>query len=249
MSLTQNQTMIITGASRGIARALALELAGRGINLVLNARSPDLIEEVAEQCLDMGVKTAAVAGNAASEETCGAMVEAAIEIGDFYGFVHAAAVLKPGPLVSELSAEDFDAVFDQIRAAHRLTRAAFPILIERGGGLAVYVGSGAAEIAQPGIGAYCAAKAAMHHLMRNIAAEHKQLVCMAYHPGIVETLMQQQAREAVGGGAAILRNVFTSWKEKGWLITPEKSAKTLADVLMGHPEIYHGRVASIDELL
>lgn len=248
MSLKQNQTMIVTGTSRGIGRALVLDLAGRGINVVLNARSEERIRDVAAQCRDMGVKAEAVPGDASDARTCEEMVKAAFGIGQFHGFVHAAAVLRPGPLVSEISPEDFDAVLDQVRAAHRLTRAAYPLMLERGEGLAVYFGSGAANIVQPGIGAYCAAKAAMHHLMRLVAAEHSNIVCLAYRPGIVDTGMQKKARESEGGGAAELHKIFRGWKEEGQLISPEKSARVLADLLTGEPERFHGKVADVDEL-
>lgn len=248
MSLKQNQTIIITGASRGIGRALALDLAGRGVNVVLNARSQDLLEETATLCRDMGVEAEAVAGDAAQEDTCSKLVQAAEEIGDFTGFVHAAAALKPGPLVSEISPEDFDAVFAQVKAAHRLTRAAYPKLLERGDGLAVYFGSGAASITQRGIGTYCAAKAAMHHLMRQIASEHEEITCLVYSPGVVDTKMQEQAREAEGGGAAALHKVFGAWKEQGELLSPEQSAGALANLLMNDPRSFHGRVASPDKL-
>lgn len=249
MTLAQNQTMIITGASRGIGRALALDLAGRGVNIVVNARSADKIEEVAGQCRDLGVQADFVAGDAADTSACGAMVQKALEIGNFYGFVHAAAVLRPGPLVYEISPEDFDAVLSQVHAAHRITAAAYPRLLERGEGLVVYFGSGAAKIAQPGIGAYCAAKAAMHHLMRVVAAEHKEITCLAYRPGIVDTRMQERARESKGGGASELHKIFRTWKEKGELISPEKSAGVLADLMTGDPNRFHGEVADVDDLI
>jgi NAD(P)-dependent dehydrogenase (short-subunit alcohol dehydrogenase family) len=249
MTLSQNQTMIITGASRGIGRALALDLAGRGVNVVVNARSADKLEEVASLCRDMGVESDFVAGDAADPDTCEKLVQTALEIGNFFGFVHAAAVLKPGPLVSEISIEDFDAVLSQVHAAHRITKAVYPRLLERGEGLAVYFGSGAANIAQPGIGAYCAAKAAMHHMMRVVAAEHKEVTCLAYRPGIVDTKMQEQARESEGGGAPELHKIFRTWKEKGELISPEKSAGVLADLMTGEPRRFHGEVADVDDLM
>jgi NAD(P)-dependent dehydrogenase (short-subunit alcohol dehydrogenase family) len=248
MRLTQNQTMIITGASRGIGRALALDLAARGVNVVLNARSAEPLELTAELCREMDVQALAIPGNSAGENICHGLVSTAMDMGNFRGFVHAAAALMPGPLVSELSPRDFDAVFEQVTAAHRLTHAAYPLLIKQGGGLAVFFGSGAADIVQPGIGAYCAAKAAMHQLMRNIAAEQKEIVCLAFRPGIVETRMQQEARASEGGGSATLRKVFQAWKDKGELLTPEESAKALGDLLTSDPGRFHGKVVGMGDI-
>jgi NAD(P)-dependent dehydrogenase (short-subunit alcohol dehydrogenase family) len=240
--------MIITGASRGIGRALALDLAARGVNVVLNARSAEPLELMAEYCRDMDVQAIAIPGNAADYNICQGLVAAAVDMGHFAGFVHAAAAFKPGPYVSEITPEEFDAVFDQVKAAHRLTRAAYPILVKQGFGLAVFFGSGAADIVQPGIGSYCAAKAAMHRLMMNIAGEQPEVTCLAYRPGIVETHMQQAARQAEGGGAANLHTVFRAWKDKGELLTPEESAKALADLMTTDPGRFHGKVASIPDM-
>jgi NAD(P)-dependent dehydrogenase (short-subunit alcohol dehydrogenase family) len=249
MTGPENQSMIVTGASRGIGRALAFELASRGVNLVLNARSREPLEHAAGLCGDKGARAEAVPGDASRAEVAEALAEKAAGLGDFFGFVHVAGVLRPGPLVSEISPEDFDTVVKaSLTAAHRLARAAYPRLLDRGEGVAVFFGSGAAERAQVGIGTYCAAKAAEEHLMRQLAAEHPEVASFVYRPGIVETRMQERARESEGGGAEPLQKVFRSWKEKGELITPEESAGYLAGLLFKDPARFHGRVVRIGEV-
>jgi len=87
---------------------------------------------------------------------------------DFFGFIHYAAVVVPGPLVWELSPEKFEEVFEaNVVAAYQSTRFAVPVLLDKKQGLAVYVGSGAARKIQPGIAVYSAAKAAEEHLSRH----------------------------------------------------------------------------------
>lgn len=249
MTFLRNETLVVTGASSGIGRALAMELAREGVKLVLNARTEARLLETGAICREQGVEVACVAGDAAAPGVMRKAVEAGLEMGDFYGFIHVAGTLRPGPTVWELEREAFAEVFSaSVTAAHQLIRHAVPVLRDRGEGLCVFFGSGAAARAQPGIGAYCAAKAAEEHLARQLAAEAPELLTLIWRPGIVETDMQVQARHSEGGAARELQSVFKPWKEKDMLLTPEESAQGLVDFLLGEPEAYHGEIADIREV-
>jgi len=249
MTSLRNKTLVLTGASRGIGRALALELAKEGVHLVLGARSAEPLTETSAQCRKLGVKAVCISGDVSSSNVAQELVQVAIEFGDFYGFIHAAGVLAPGPAVWELNKRRFKEVMDaSVTAAHQLIRHAVPSLLWRGEGLAVFFGSGAADRAQPGIGAYCAAKAAEEHLARQLAAEAPPITTVIWRPGIVETQMQVQARECKGASAEQLKSVFQPWKKKGMLMTPEESARGLVEFLKGNPERYNGKVADIREI-
>ncbi len=237
------KTLILTGASQGIGRAVALELAGRGVNLVLNARQAGPLQEAARRCEALGVQVRAVAGDAADEAVAAALVAAAKELGRFYGFIHAAGVLHPGPFLWELSYKQFREVLDsQVTAAYQLVRQVVPELLKQGAGLAVFFGSGAAVSNLPGIGAYAVAKAAEEHLARQLAAEPPELTSFVFRPGVVDTRMQAQAREAKGGAAATLHRLFRGYKEQGELSSPEETARTLVRLLSSDPRRYHGRI-------
>lgn len=245
MFALNKKTLILTGASLGIGRALSLELAARGCNLVLNARHASPLADVAAECRKLGVTAEWVAGDAATADTGSRMVEAALRLGNFYGFIHAAGVLHPGPLLMELPEQRFQEVLDaSVKAGYQLVRAAVGHLRERGEGLAVFFGSGAAEINTPGIGAYCIAKAAEEHLARQLAAEAPTIVTFIYRPGVVETRMQQQARESRGGGAATVHEKFWGFKNRGELITAEQTARALVNILSADPRRFHGKIAT-----
>lgn len=246
MTSLRNKTLVLTGASRGIGKALALELAKEGVNLVLGARSREKLLETSDACRKIGVKAVCINGDVSSSNVAQELVQIAIELGDFYGFIHAAGVLAPGPNVWELNKTRFKEVMNaSVIAAHQLIRHAAPSLLWRGEGLAVFFGSGAAERAQPGIGAYCAAKAAEEHLARQLAEEAPPITTIIWRPGIVETRMQEDARNSQGGGSAKLREVFQPWKDEGKLMTPEESARGLVDLLKSDPKKYHGKIADI----
>lgn len=246
MTSLRNKTLVLTGASAGIGKALALELARQGVNLVLGARTQSTLSKTRNACRKLGVKAECLCGDVSSSNVAQELIQTANELGNFYGFIHAAGVLAPGPYVWELNKMQFLEVFDaSVNAAHQLIRHAIPLLLWRGEGLAVFFGSGAAERAQPGIGAYCAAKAAEEHLARQLAAEAPPITTIIWRPGIVETRMQIDARKAEGGAAEQLKSVFTPWKEDGLLMTPEESANGLVDFLQGNPREYNGKIVDI----
>jgi NAD(P)-dependent dehydrogenase (short-subunit alcohol dehydrogenase family) len=239
----KGKTLIITGASLGIGRALARELAGRGVNLVINARHQPSLAEAAAGCESLGVTVRQVAGDAAATEVAEAMVAKALEMGSFHGFIHAAGVLHPGPFLWELPPDHFQEVLEShVVAAYQLIRAAVPPLLSQGEGLVVFFGSHAAVSNLPGIGVYNIAKAAEEHLARQLAQEAPQIVSFVFRPGVTETRMQEQAREAEGGAADIVRRHFRAYQQEGALDSPTDAARRLLKILTDDPRRYHGRI-------
>ncbi|KGQ22621.1 SDR family NAD(P)-dependent oxidoreductase [Thermus filiformis] len=238
------KTLIVTGASRGIGRALALELARAGYDLVLNARSEAPLKAVAEEVQALGARASAVAGSAGKAEVAQALVEEARKLGHFFGYIHNAGVLHPGPLLFELAEPLFLEVLEaNLLAGYQLARFAYPLLRQQGEGVAVYLGSGAAETNLPGLGAYAVAKAAEEHLARQLAAEVPEVACFVFRPGVVETEMQRQAREAQGSAAPLLQRVFRGYKEEGLLLSPERAASALVR-LLPRARAFHGKIAT-----
>lgn len=186
----------------------------------------------------------AVAGDCSQFEVAQSLVSAAQDLGGFYGFIHCAGVLHPGPLLHELPEVEFREIIDShLTAAYQLLRVSVPLLEAAQAGLAVFFGSGLAE--RPGVGtaAYAVAKAAEEHLMRQVAAELPWLTTLVYRPGVVETKMQQDARQAQrGGGAATVRQVFQGYYSS--LSTPEQAALALVRIL-AQPQKFRGKIATI----
>jgi NAD(P)-dependent dehydrogenase (short-subunit alcohol dehydrogenase family) len=240
----RGKTLIVTGASKGIGRALASELAQNGVNLVLNARSEALLEEVANDAREKGVQALAVIGDAALANNARKMVEAAVGIGEFLGFIHNAGIAHPGPFLYELPEAKFEDVWrSNVLAGYQIARFSYPELRRRKSGLAVFFGSGAAEMYLEGIGAYCLSKAAEEHLARQLAAEAPEITCFVYRPLPVDTDMQKSGREAKGSGAKVLHAVFGDLKKRG-LLTPEAAARALVQIIQRDPRSFHGKIAT-----
>jgi NAD(P)-dependent dehydrogenase (short-subunit alcohol dehydrogenase family) len=241
----RGQTLIVTGASKGIGRALASELAQNGVNLVLNARTEASLQEVASDARKSGVRALTVVGDAALADNAQEMVKAAVSVGEFTGFIHNVGTVHPGPFLYELPDVLFEEVWrTNVLAGYRLARFSYPELRRMGRGLAVFFGSGAAESNIEGIGAYCLSKAAEEHMARQLAAEVPEVTCFVYRPGVVETGIQRAAREAEGSGAEVLHRIFGGFKQQGILITPETAARALMQIIRNEPRRFHGKTAT-----
>ncbi|GAO75563.1 SDR family NAD(P)-dependent oxidoreductase [Meiothermus ruber] len=244
----KGQTFIVTGASRGIGEALALELARAGAHLVIGARNQKALEFVRDEVQGLGVRCLVVAGSVASAAVAEAMVKAALEIGNFVGFIHNAGVLNAGPLAYELIEAQYDEIMDSnVKGGYQLARFAYPHLIRQPGSVAVFLGSGVAEHNIPGMGIYAIAKAAEEHLVRQLAVEAPEVTCFTFRPGIVETEMQRQLREAQGSASETLRPLFRGYQSQGRVLTPEQSARALVRILEGDPRRFHGKIATVTD--
>lgn len=244
MTTWEKQVVMLSGASMGIGRALALELARQGAVLALNARGAEALEATAAECRGAGATVETLAGDIGDPTVAAALADKARSIGNLGGphvVIHAAGVFAPGPLLTELAPKNFASVMQSsVFGTYSLARATFADLAANSGTFVVF-GSGAAEIVQPGIGAYCAAKAAEERLAKQLAAEHPEVTTIIYRPGIVETRMQEQGREAKGGAAKELHDIYRPWKERGALLTPEQSAHSLLEILTNNPRQHHGQ--------
>ena len=184
-------TALVTGASRGLGRALAGALAERGWRLVIDARGAEALEAARAELAER-TEVVALAGDVADAEHRAALVEACG--GELDALVNNAGILGPSPLpaVADLR---LDALADLFRintvAPLGLVQLALPRLAP--GGRIVNITSDAAVEAYEGWGGYGAAKAALEQLTRVLAAERPDLRVYAFDPGDMRTQMHQDA--------------------------------------------------------
>ena len=184
---------LITGASRGLGRALARELAGRGWSLVLDARGEAELSRLAGK-LDQD-RTAALPGDVTDPAHRRALVEAADRLGGPDVLVNNASLLGPSPQprLRSYPPEELARVYDvDVLAPHDLLRLALPALVAREGTV-VNVSSDAAVEPYEGWGGYGSAKAALDQLSAVLAVEEPAVRVYAFDPGDMRTVMQQQA--------------------------------------------------------
>ncbi|MDE3086927.1 MAG: SDR family NAD(P)-dependent oxidoreductase [Acidobacteriota bacterium] len=186
---------VVTGASRGLGRALAEELAGSGWRLVVDARNAGPLEEVARQLEAGGAVVRAVAGDVTDPAHRRLLVEEAAALGSLDLLVHNAGALGPSPLprLEALSPEALATMaVTNVAAPLALVQEALPLLRARRGTV-VAVTSDAAVEGYEGWGAYGATKAALEQLHRVLATEEPDLRVVVFDPGDMRTRMHQEA--------------------------------------------------------
>jgi len=186
---------IITGASRGLGEVIARVLAERGYDLVVGARNPGPLQDVAASISQKGLTVKPVAGDVTDASVRARLVSAARELGGLDLLVNNASELGDiGPLM-EFDVQRFGRVFPvNTGAPIALIQLAVPLLAERRG-LIVNITSDAAHAAYPGWGPYGASKAALELLTRTLAAELRDrgVSAVAVDPGDMRTRMHQDA--------------------------------------------------------
>jgi len=241
MSATlEGKVALVTGAGRGIGRAVALELAAGGARVGLLARSRGQLEDVAETVRDFGGVAAVLPADLADPEAVAEAVARAKEaLGPIDILINNAAVVQPvGPTVTASPSAWSSAFAVNVDAPFLLAQAVLPSMLESRWGRIVNVSSGIAANpgAMVGMNTYAATKSALEAHTLNLAAElvGTGVTVNAYRPGSVDTAMQEwirgQSPDEIGKA---LHERFLASFEQGSLITPARSARSLITHLLG----------------
>ena len=191
---------IVTGASRGLGRALAEGLARRGWSLVVDGRDAAALkaaEDALRPLLTPGAELVAIPGNVTDPDHRQALAGAAHALGGLDLLVNNAGVLGPSPL-PHLAAYPLEGLREvlEVYAVAGLALVQETIRMLRAapsGGRVLMISSDAAVEAYEGWGGYGAAKAAVDHLAAVLAVEEPALHVWAVDPGDLRTRMHQQA--------------------------------------------------------
>lgn len=193
----QNKVAIITGGGRGIGRAVAVGLAARGAQVMLNARSYDELRAAMRAIHDAGGEADIYAADLANPEAMSGLVSFARErFGGLDIVVHCGAALGPRVEVEDYPLADWQRVLDvNLTSAFALAQAAFPILKERGGGSLVLVSSGVGRRGRARWGAYAVSKFGLEGLCQVLAEEGAPhgIRANCVNPGAVRTAMRAAA--------------------------------------------------------
>ncbi len=188
MGKLDNRVALITGASKGIGRAIAHAMAGEGAAVVLSARGEAALGDVAAEIRDLGgevlAKTADVAETAQVEALFGATIE---RFGKLDILVNNAGAFDGGP-IDELSIEAWDRVMaTNLRGPFLCTQAAMRIMKQRQQGRIINVGSISAQRVRPESAPYSTSKHGLWGLTQVTALEGREhgITCCCLHPGNV----------------------------------------------------------------
>lgn len=187
----RGQVAVITGASRGIGRAIALRMAQHGARVAVSSRKLEACEQLVAEIVAMGGEAIAVACNIAHKEQLQELVDRAMQQWQRIDTVVCNAAVNPwfGPSLN-MPDEAYDRVMNSnVRSNFWLCNMTAPILQRQGGGSIIIVSSIGGFQGSDMIGVYCISKAADMQLVRNLAVEwgtsNIRANCIA--PGLVRT--------------------------------------------------------------
>ena len=205
MGLLDGKTAIVTGAARGIGKAIALKFAAEGANIAFT----DLVidenaENTAKELEAMGVKAKGYASNAANfEDTAKVVEEIHKDFGRIDILVNNAGIIKRIPMC-DMTAEEFRQVIDvDLNAPFIVSKAVIPSMIKKGHGKIINICSMMSELGRETVSAYAAAKGGLKMLTKNICSEYGQynIQCNGLGPGYIETPQTAPLREIQPDGS------------------------------------------------
>jgi NAD(P)-dependent dehydrogenase (short-subunit alcohol dehydrogenase family) len=195
----EGQGALVTGASRGLGRALAEALAAKGARVALVARGANQLDDVVAGIRARGGIAHAIAGDVADKSAVHAIAgQAQGLVGEIAIAIHNASTLGPTPLrlLLDTECEDLAGVLEtNLVGPFRLTKILAGAMAIRGNGTIVHISSDAAIEPYPRWGAYGISKAAQDQLSRVLAAELAEtgVRVIAVDPGEMDTAMHADA--------------------------------------------------------
>jgi 3-oxoacyl-[acyl-carrier protein] reductase len=192
MSQLENQIAVVTGAGRGIGRAIALRFAAEGADIACVSRTAENSEKIAQEVRALGRRAWALAVDVSDSAAVNAAAEKILaEAGRVDILVNNAGVTRDG-LLMRMSDEDWDTVLDtNLKGAFNFTRAFCRSFVKQRSGRIINVASVSGLIGLAGQSNYSASKAGLIGMTKSLAKElaGRGIVVNAIAPGFIETDM------------------------------------------------------------
>ncbi len=241
--MSENKVALITGATRGIGKEIALELAANGFDIAVNYRSKqDGMEELKKEIEKNNVRCEFVKADVANFEDCESMVKETIEkFGKIDVLVNNAGITKDG-LIMRMKKEDFDSVIDvNLTGTFNVTRNVIPYMLKQRSGRIINVSSVVGVAGNAGQTNYSASKAGIIGFTKSLAKEvaSRNILVNAIAPGFIDTDMTSVLSDAVKEGI----NAQIPLKRMG---TPREVAKVVKFLSSEDSSYVTGQVINID---
>ena len=238
-----NRVAVVTGGSRGIGRAICLELARGGAKVAFSyAGNTAAAEETLAQLKQLGAEARAVQGDVADAAAVKTLMDTAVkELGGLDILVNNAGINRDN-LSMLLKEEDFDAVIaTNLKGAFLCAKAAVRPMMKARYGRIINLSSVVALRGNPGQANYCASKAGLIGMTKSLAKElgGRGITVNAVAPGFIDTDMTAAMPEAA-------RQAMTAAVPLGRPGTPEEVARAVAFLASGQAGYITGQVLCVD---
>lgn len=198
--MLKDKVAVVTGASRGIGRAIALKMAECGAKVVVSARSAEALESLVKEVKERGGEALSVPTDIAKATDVERLFDAAMDtFGRVDILVNNAGITRDNLLV-RMKDDDWDAVLDtNLKGAFLCSRAAAKIMGKQRVGRIVNISSVVGEMGNAGQANYCASKAGLIGLTKSVARElsKRNVTVNAVTPGFIVTDMTEVLNEKV----------------------------------------------------
>ncbi len=198
MGQLSDQVIIVTGASRGIGAAAALELAREGAKICLSARSASSCSGILEQIKNNGGEAFAASCDVSDYAAVEKMIAETMDrYGQIDALINNAGIVDPiGAIATSDPADWARNISVNLVGVYHGTRAILPYFLSQESGVIINISSGAAHSPMEGWSAYCSGKAGVYMMTRATALEagEKGVRVFGFAPGVVDTEMQVTIR-------------------------------------------------------
>ncbi len=236
---------LVTGASRGIGRAIALAFADAGADLAISSRKQPALDEVAAEIRALGRRALAVAAhNREPDDLRMLMEKVKAEYGRLDILVNNAATNPVMAPLVETDERAFDTIMNtNLKGYFLLSQMAAKMMIEQGGGNILNISSIGGLSPDKGLGVYCISKAAINMLTRAMALElgDANIRVNALAPGVVQTRFSQ----ALWGNEALMKQEMEHMPIKR-IAQPEEVAQMALTLVSGAAAYITGQVIVMD---
>lgn len=243
MAKLDGKTAVVTGASRGIGRAIALELAKEGANVVVNySGSEAKAKEVVDEILKIGQKAIAVQANVADNYSVQNLMKTALEeFGSIDILVNNAGITRDNLLMRMKEDEWDDVINTNLKGVFLCTKAVTRQMMKQRAGRIINIASVVGVMGNAGQANYTAAKAGVIGLTKTTARElaARNILVNAVAPGFIETEMTEVLPEDV-------KNAMLSQIPLAKFGQAENIAKAVAFLASDDAEYITGQVLHVD---
>lgn len=199
MKLLENKTALITGASRGIGKGIAIEFAKQGANVAFTFNaSVEAAKELEKELESFGVKAKGYQSNAANFDAAQELIKGVLEdFGSLEILINNAGITKDN-LLMRISEEDFDKVIEvNLKSVFNLTKAVIRPMMKQREGSIINMSSVVGVKGNAGQTNYAASKAGILGFTKSVALElgSRNIRCNAIAPGFIETEMTAKLDE------------------------------------------------------